>query len=126
MVYLRGEQAYGNPFGANIAGIMTRRDEVVKLRKIGLSYAQIGHRLGISRERVRQILKGNPARQKPTVDSKVMLRTGEVARVMGISISTVRRWDEKGILKSCRIGPRCDRRFRREEIYGLLREAEIE
>jgi len=37
--------------------VETRRDEVVKLREIGLTYAKIGLRFGITAERVRQILK---------------------------------------------------------------------
>ncbi|GAH85612.1 unnamed protein product, partial [marine sediment metagenome] len=56
----------------------SRRDEVVKLRETGLTYAEIGGRFGISKERVRQILKGIPSRQKPDLDSKVMLTTTDV------------------------------------------------
>ena len=37
-----------------------RRDEVVKLRKAGVSYAEIGRRLGMSRERVRQPAATSP------------------------------------------------------------------
>ena len=59
---------------------MGRRGEVVKLRKAGLTYAEIGRRLGISRERARQIVGGNPASRKADLESKVMLRSGEVAR----------------------------------------------
>ena len=33
-----------------------RRDVIVNLRNAGLSYAEIGRRLGISRERVRQVV----------------------------------------------------------------------
>jgi len=35
----------------------SRRDEVVRLKKAGLNYAEIGRRLGISRERARQLDK---------------------------------------------------------------------
>jgi hypothetical protein len=38
----------------------------------------------------------------------------------------VRRWRSEGILKSYRIGPRGDRRFRREDIESFLKEGEIE
>ena len=57
----------------------SRRDEIVRLRETGLTYAEIGRRFGISKERVRQILKGNPRPAKPDIQSKVMLRTSEVA-----------------------------------------------
>ena len=40
--------------------MISRRDEAVDLKKTGLNYAEIGHRLGISRERARQIIKGKP------------------------------------------------------------------
>jgi len=100
----------------------SRRDEVVKLREAGLTYAEIGRRLGISREWVRQIVKPNPTPQKPSVQSKVMLRTGEVGQLLGIHTNTVRRWSQKGILKSYRISPRGDRRFRREDVDSLVKE----
>jgi len=98
-----------------------KHDEVVKLKETGLSYAEIGRRLGISRERARQLAKGK-LRQKPDLQSKVMLRTGEVAHLLGLHVNTVRHWSQKGILKSHRIGPRGDRRFSREDIDGFLKQ----
>ena len=118
-------QASGkNPgLGKSVAGA-SRRDEVIKLRETGLTYAEIGSRFGISKERVRQILKGKPTLQKPNLDSKVMLRITDVAQLLGLHTNTVRRWNAKGILKSYRIGPRGDRRFKREDIDGFLKEGE--
>ena len=98
---------------------MERRDEIFKLRQAGLTYTKIGRRLGISKERVRQILKGNQ-RQKPELDSKVMLTTSEAGRLIGVHTNTVRRWGAKGILKPYRIGSRGDRRFRRRDIDRFL------
>ena len=51
-----------------------------------------------------------------------LLTTSEVAHLLYVHINTVRRWSNRGILKSCRIGPRGDRRFRREDVVGLLAE----
>lgn len=45
-----------------------------------------------------------------------MLTTGEVARLLNVNDSTVRRWNERGIIKAYRIGPRGERRFRRDDI----------
>jgi len=104
---------------------MDRHDEAVKLRGAGLTYAEIGRRWGISKERVRQIVKGNPRRDKPSLDSKVMLATRDVARLLGIHANTVRRWSEKGILRGYRICGRGDRRFRREDIDKFLKERQI-
>jgi len=99
---------------------MSRRDEVVNLRKAGLTYAEIGKRVGgISKERVRQILKGNPrAQSRP----KTMLTTSEVGQLLGIHVNTVRRWSNSGVLRAHRISSRGDRRFRREDIDRFLEE----
>lgn len=45
-----------------------------------------------------------------------MLTTGEVARLLNVHDSTVRRWNDRGIIKAYRIGPRGQRRFRRDDI----------
>ena len=100
--------------------VNSRRDEIVELGKSGLSYAAIGRRLGISRERVRQILKGKPAPQKVALQSKVMLTVGDVASLLGVHTNTVRCWSTSGILKAYRVGPRGDRRFRRDDIGSFL------
>lgn len=106
----------------------SKHDEVVKLRQTGLTYTEIGRRQTppISRERVRQILKGNPKPPPPKLNSKIMLRPREVAQLLGLHVNTVRRWSKKGILKSYRISPRGDRRFRREDIDEFLGEGEKE
>jgi len=49
-----------------------------------------------------------------------MLTTGEVARLFNVHASTVRRWNERGIIKTYRIGPRGERRFRRDDIAILF------
>ena len=51
-----------------------------------------------------------------------MLTVKEVARMLHIHENTVRRWSGRGILKSYRIGPRGDRRFKRADIdFSLTR-----
>ena len=99
------------------------RHEAVKLKEAGLSYRKIGRRWGISGERVRQIIKGKPTRDKPSLDSKVMLKPGDVAHLLGIHVNTVRRWSQKGILSAYHISARGDRRFRREDIDNFLEHA---
>ena len=79
--------------------------------------------MGISRERVRQIATGKSKRvPQPKIMLKVMLTIGDVAKCLGVHPNTVRIWSNKSILKSYRIGPRCDRRFRREDIDDFLKE----
>ena len=99
------------------------RDEVAKLKETGLSNAEIGRRLDKSRERVRQIVTGKPKRvPQPKIMLKVMLTVDDVAQCLGLHPNTVRRWSDKGILKSYRIGLRRDRRFRREDIDDFLKD----
>jgi len=112
----------------NLAGarqpVDARRDEIVKLRNSGLTYEEIGSRFGITKERVRQIEKGNPIPKKPDLSSESMLTIRDVAQILNLHINTVRRWGNKGILKSYRIGPRGDRRFRREDMVAFLKGGE--
>lgn len=104
----------------------SRRDEAVKLKETGLTYAEIGRKLGMSRERARQIVdKGKSTARKPDLRPKVMLTTGDVAQLLGLHVNTVRRWSKKGVLKSYVISPRGDRRFRREDVESFLKEREI-
>jgi excisionase family DNA binding protein len=51
-----------------------------------------------------------------------MLTARELARLLNVHINTIRRWDESGMLKAYRIGPRGDRRFSREDIALFLAE----
>ncbi len=96
------------------------------MRETGLTYAEIGRRFGLSKERIRQIVKRISSSKKPTPEIDVMLRVGQVAQLLGMHPNTVRRWNNKGILKAYRISPRGDRSFRRQDIAGFLKEAEIE
>lgn len=105
--------------------IDARRDEIVKLRNAGLTYSEIGSRFGISKERVRQIQKGNFTRRKLDLSSESMLTIREVAQFLNLHINTVRRWDNRGILRSYRISHRGDRRFRREDVDAFLKAREI-
>jgi excisionase family DNA binding protein len=49
-----------------------------------------------------------------------MLTARQVAHLLNVHINTVRRWSNKGVLNAYRIGPRGDRRFKREEVALLL------
>lgn len=54
-----------------------------------------------------------------------MLTTGEVAYLLNVHVSTVRRWSNLGILKTYRIGPRGERRFRRDDIAVFFLERAV-
>lgn len=52
---------------------------------------------------------------------KEMLRIREASRLLNVHTNTLRNWTEQGILKAHRIGPRGDRRFKREDIDSFLK-----
>jgi hypothetical protein len=64
--------------------LKAKHEQVIKLRKAGLSYAVIGRRLGLSRERVRQIDKQISVPKKPGPEFDVMLESREVARMLSV------------------------------------------
>ena len=104
-----------------------RREQAVNLRQTGLSYAEIGRRLGITRERVRQIIKSETrAKKKPTPnDPDALLTPSQAAELLNIHTNTLRRWSNKGIVETYCIGTRGDRRFRRRDIDNLLMKKSI-
>jgi len=51
-----------------------------------------------------------------------MITTAEAAQLLHMHVNTVRRWSDKGVIESYRIGPRGDRRFIPEDIIRLLYE----
>ena len=49
-----------------------------------------------------------------------LLTARQVARLLNVHVNTVRRWNDRGILKAYRIGPRGDRRFSKDDIQVFL------
>jgi excisionase family DNA binding protein len=100
---------------------MSRRDEILKLRKQGMTLQGIGLKYGITKERVRQIIK--PPSRAPRQGFKVMLTISEAAQLLGLHINTFRRWANKGLFPTYRLGTRRDRRFRRADIEHFLKQS---
>lgn len=101
--------------------MQTIRREIIKMRERGLSLRAIGRKLGISAERVRQILNGRKnMRKERSVGIDIPLSTGDVALLLNIHTNTVRRWSRSGILKTYRVGPRGDRRFMPKDVQMLF------
>ena len=100
-----------------------RIEQIAAMRRNGLSYAAIGRRVGMSGERVRQILNNSATtvKKEPQIPTTAPpLTTSQVARLLNVHVNTVRRWSNKGILEAYPIGPRGDRRFKREDIDILF------
>ena len=49
-----------------------------------------------------------------------MLTVREVARLLHLHSNTVRRWSDRGIIRSYRVNKRGDRRFRQDDITRFL------
>ena len=49
-----------------------------------------------------------------------MLTVYDVSQLLNVNSSTVRRWTNIGTLKTYRIGPRGDRRFRLDDVMKVL------
>ena len=100
--------------------MLTRRDQILRMRESGLAQSKIGQIFGLSRERVRQIIENNGNRKMNRIDAEMPLSTGDVARLLNIHTNTVRRWCSEGLLKSYRVGPRGDRRIARNDVLKLI------
>ena len=50
----------------------------------------------------------------------VMLTTAVASRLLHVHPNTLRRWSDRGIIKTYRIGPRGDRRFSQDDITYFL------
>jgi len=49
-----------------------------------------------------------------------LLTTAQAAQLLNVHPNTVRNWADAALLPSYRIGPRRDRRFRRDDVEALL------
>jgi len=101
----------------------SRRRDMLSLRNIGFGYAEIGRKLGLTGERVRQIVnkQSTPRRKELTKVSHDLVTAGEAAELLNVHVNTIRRWSNQGILPTYRIGSRRDRRFRRAELNKFIR-----
>ena len=87
------------------------------LKNKGLSYADIGNQIGVTKQRIHQVFSN---RKKTDKVSNQMLTISEAASLLNVHINTVRRWGNLGILPTYRIGSRGDRRFKREDVNKLV------
>lgn len=54
-----------------------------------------------------------------------LLRISQAAQMLGVNPETLRRWDNKGVLKAVRIGGRGDRRYKTDDIEKMVNKRKI-
>lgn len=54
------------------------------------------------------------------VASDALITIKEASKILRVHRNTLRRWSDIGLIKAYRIGPRGDRRYRRDEIVQFL------
>lgn len=100
--------------------MLSIRENIKLLKQQGFNQSEIGRMVGVSRERVRQIIAPKSKRKDTAEAKNLLLSTGDVARLLNVHPNTVRRWSRNGILKTYRLGPRGDRRFMNEDVQKML------
>lgn len=95
---------------------------IARLRSSGFNYAEIGRIMGISRQRIAQILRrdiesGSKEQHRQSFE---FLTTREAAEFLNVHTNTIRRWNDSGILLGYRVGRRNDRKFRLTDLEKFL------
>ena len=97
---------------------MKTRDRIRVLNKRGLANAEIARMVGVSRQRVWEVL--NPRETKKAYTSPMAI--SGVAAILGVHPNTIRRWADEGLIPCFRVGPRQDRRFDRQLVLETIRQ----
>ena len=96
------------------------------LRNKGLTYQDIGRMLGVSRQRIAELLSPNRRIDFVSVNTRQsanphgLLSSTDAAKLLGVHPNTIRRWSDDGLVHAYRVGKRLDRRFRRIDLQKFL------
>lgn len=58
--------------------------------------------------------------KKATIKLNNTLRISEAAQLLGVTTTTLRRWEKSGHILPLRLGPRKDRRYEKKIILEIL------
>jgi excisionase family DNA binding protein len=101
-------------------------ERLASLRNRGLTYQEIGQALGVSRQRIADVLSPNrridpvSAKKTHSAGPHGLLSATAAARLLGVHPNTIRRWSDDGLIHAYRVGTRLDRRFRRTDLEKFL------
>src|SRR6202521_2845109 len=73
----------------------------------------------------RVVLKGCTTWRFRTTDVNDLLDIGEAARFLNVSVTSLRRWTNAGVLECLRIGKRRERRFRRAALLAFMEQPAV-
>jgi excisionase family DNA binding protein len=90
-----------------------------ELRWNGATYSEIGRKLGVSRQRVREIVIGRTVSNKKVQSDQQMLAVSKAAELLNVHSNTLRNWGDNGLLPCYRMGLRGDRRFKRADLINF-------
>ena len=111
---------------------MKTRDKVMALHEGGLSNAEIARTIGVSRQRVWDVLRPRESEQLPNLSASTSTRSASekaedkpmsiasVAAALGVHPNTVRRWSDRGTIPCFRLGTRQDRRFEPKRVVEIM------
>jgi excisionase family DNA binding protein len=102
-------------------------ERLASLRNKGLTYREIGQILGVSKQRIADVLSPNrntdalSAKNRQLAGSDGLLSATDAARILGVHPNTIRRWSDDGLIHAYRVGKRSDRRFSRADLENFLK-----
>lgn len=53
-------------------------------------------------------------------ESKEYLRITEASKLLGVHPNTLRNWDKQNILRPVRVGPRKERRYKKQDVIKFM------
>ena len=87
---------------------------------LALAYFRVMHKFGKSGYSEVCIGEVSLARLSGLHAQPQLLTTAQAAAMLGVHPNTIRNWSDAAILPTYRIGPRRDRRFKREDLERFL------
>lgn len=103
----------------------TKARMIADLKREGKSNTEIAQEVRVSRQYVHSVLHGRPRRESRRPLNEDLLTTSEAAQLLKVASNTIRKWSERGLISSYRIGPRGDRRFDRTEVIEYLKSHKV-